>query len=124
MESTALFFGMSGYLIASLLSIPLWIRVANKVNNNKKIMTYGALSMSFTTGILFIANSLITLMVLGCFVGLTGAIFFVMQDTINADVLDEAAVLDKNRNEGTYYGVQILHSCDCSYINWFYRRNR
>jgi len=108
MESTALFFGMSGYLIASLLSIPLWIRVANKVNNNKKIMTYGALSMSFTTGILFIANSLITLMVLGCFVGLTGAIFFVMQDTINADVLDEATVLDKSRTEGTYYGVKFF----------------
>jgi len=107
-EAEDLILGMSGYLIVSIISIPLWIRVANKLNNNKLMVSIGAFSMAIATGLLFFATSIITLLVLGCFVGLTGAIFFVMQDTINGDVLDEMAILDGERLEATYLGIKFF----------------
>ena len=107
-ESEDLILGMSGYLIVSIITIPLWIRVANKVNNNKLMITLGALTMAITTGLLFFAESVISLLILGCFVGLTGAIFFVMQDTINGDVLDEMVILDGERLEATYLGIKFF----------------
>jgi Na+/melibiose symporter-like transporter len=107
-ESTALFIGMSGYILVSIFTIPLWIKVANKVNNNKKMVTIGAFSMAIATFSLFFANSLISLLILGCFIGLTSAIFFVMQDTINGDVLDECVIIDGNRLEATYLGIKFF----------------
>ena len=107
-EAEDLILGMSGYLIVSIFSIPLWIKVANKINNNKLMVSLGAFSMAIATGLLFFATSIITLLILGCLVGLTGAIFFVMQDTINGDVLDEMAILDGERLEATYLGIKFF----------------
>ncbi|MHA1803191.1 MAG: MFS transporter, partial [Promethearchaeota archaeon] len=45
---------------------------------------------------------------IGAFIGLGGGIYFVMQDAIFADVLDENVVLDGERREGTYFGVKFF----------------
>ncbi|MHA1414028.1 MAG: MFS transporter [Promethearchaeota archaeon] len=108
LESSAMILGMSGYLLVSILSIPLWIKVAIKVNNNKKMIVLGSLFMGIATMVLFFANSIIAMLIIGCFVGLTGGVFFVMQDAINADVLDEMTLLDGERLEGTYLGVKFF----------------
>ena len=48
------------------------------------------------------------LIIVVALIGLGGGIFFVMQDVINADVIDEVVVLDGDRREGTYFGIKFF----------------
>ena len=63
LEEESLIIGLLGYIIFSIISIPLWIKIAKKINNNKNMMTIGAISMSLATFPLFFANNLIALFV-------------------------------------------------------------
>ena len=99
---------MGAYLIVSLITIPIWIKVAQKVNNNKKMITIGSIVMALMTLLIMVVNSLIMLIIVVALIGLGGGIFFVMQDVINADVIDEAVVLDGERREGTYFGIKFF----------------
>ena len=99
---------MGAYLIVSLITIPIWIKVAQKVNNNKKMITIGSIVMALMTLLIMFVNSLIMLIIVVALIGLGGGIFFVMQDVINADVIDEAVVLDGERREGTYFGIKFF----------------
>jgi Na+/melibiose symporter-like transporter len=99
---------MLSYLIASLATIPLWIKVAQKINDNKKMITIGSVFMGLMVLLIMFVNSLIMFIIITALVGIGGGIFFVMQDVINADVIDEAVVLDGERREGTYFGIKFF----------------
>ncbi len=107
-DPSAFLLVMLSYLIASLATIPIWIRVAQKMNNNKKMITIGSVFMGLMVLLIMFVNSLISFIIVIGLVGIGGGIFFVMQDVINADVIDEAVVLDGVRREGTYFGIKFF----------------
>ncbi|MFX0073554.1 MAG: MFS transporter [Candidatus Hermodarchaeota archaeon] len=107
-EPGAFMLVMGSYLIVSLLTIPIWIKVAHRVNNNKKMITIGSIVMALMTLLILFVNSLLTLIIVAGLIGLGGGIFFVMQDVINADVIDEAIILDDERREGMYCGIKFF----------------
>jgi GPH family glycoside/pentoside/hexuronide:cation symporter len=107
-DPSAFLFVMLSYLIASLATIPLWIKVAQKINDNKKMITIGSVFMGLMVLLIMFVNSLIMFIIITALVGIGGGIFFVMQDVINADVIDEAVVLDGERREGTYFGIKFF----------------
>jgi GPH family glycoside/pentoside/hexuronide:cation symporter len=107
-DPSAFIIVMGAYLIISLITIPIWIKVAHKMNNNKNMIVIGAIVMALMTLLLFIVDSLLMLIIVSALIGLGGGIFFVMQDVINADVLDETVVLDGERREGTYFGIKFF----------------
>jgi GPH family glycoside/pentoside/hexuronide:cation symporter len=101
---------MGGYLVISLITIPIWVKIAQKVNNNKKMITIGAFLMALMTLPIIFVNSLIFLIITAAMIGFAGGIFFVMQDAVFADVIDETVILDRDRREGTYFGIKIFLS--------------
>ncbi|MFX1337246.1 MAG: MFS transporter [Promethearchaeota archaeon] len=107
-DPSAFLLVMGAYLIVSLITIPIWIKVAQKVNDNKKMITIGSVVMGSMTLLIMFVNTLSMLIVVIALVGLGGGIFFVMQDVINADVIDEAVTLDNERREGTYFGIKFF----------------
>jgi GPH family glycoside/pentoside/hexuronide:cation symporter len=107
-DPSAFLLVMLAYLIVSLLTIPIWIKVAQKVNNNKLMITIGSIVMGTMTLLIMLVDSLTMLIIVVALIGLGGGIFFVMQDVINADVIDEAVVLDGERREGTYFGIKFF----------------
>ena len=94
----------AGYLIASLASIPLWVKLIKKKNDNRKIMIYGAIVATvFTLPMVFLADLIswiIILMLWG--VGISG--MFIAIYPVFADIIDENVVKTKVRKEGLYNG--------------------
>ena len=107
-DPSAFLLVMMVYLLVSLITIPIWIRVAQKVNNNKKMITIGSVFMALMTLLIMFVNTLIMLTIVIALVALGGGIFYVMQDVINADVIDEMVILDNERREGTYFGIKFF----------------
>ncbi|TFG09131.1 MAG: MFS transporter [Promethearchaeota archaeon] len=99
---------MGGYLIASLISLPIWVKASQKVNHNKNMITAGSILMALMTIPLIFVTSLLALIITAMLIGSMGGIFFVMQDAVFADVVDETIVLDGERREGTYFGLKIF----------------
>jgi GPH family glycoside/pentoside/hexuronide:cation symporter len=99
---------MAGYLISSLVSTPIWAKLSTKINDNRKIMIYGAiLSCIFTFPMTFLADLIswtIVLILWG--VGIAG--IFVARNPVLADIIDESIVETKERSEGIYNGAYLF----------------
>ena len=99
---------MGSMLIGALVSTPLWVRVSQRVNDNKK--------MSIAAGLLMVASFIpmvfavtrwqwmATLALFG--VSLGGQWF--MDPPTMGDVLDDAAVRTGKREQSIYYGFQTF----------------
>jgi GPH family glycoside/pentoside/hexuronide:cation symporter len=95
------------YLLGAVISMPIWTKLGNKLNNNRKIL--------IITGILLILSQLFLTFIWNLSSTLPGAFFFgfclagfwtVLSLPINAEVLDEIAVQTGERNEPTYMGIR------------------
>ncbi|MBD3338355.1 MAG: MFS transporter [Candidatus Lokiarchaeota archaeon] len=106
MEASAAILLSAGFLIGALFSTPLWIKLAHKTNNNKKVMLIAALCLSlFTVPLMLLSNYFllfIAMIIWG--VGLGG--FWAMISPVLADVIDESVVNTGKREEGIYNGFQ------------------
>ena len=97
------------FLLAGVLSVPLWIRVSRKYGNRVGYM--------FGTGLtaVFLILTLIPLNIYGSFVMMAligismGATWSLMYPTFS-DVIDEIVVKTGYREEGFYYGIRRLFS--------------
>jgi GPH family glycoside/pentoside/hexuronide:cation symporter len=98
------------FLTASLISIPIWIRITKKVKNNKKMAIIGGICLAPATFItpLFtgLIDSLVYLTILGFAMGNYWALFTIYF----ADVLDERVILTGSPNRGTTVGVSAFLS--------------
>ena len=98
------------FLTASLISIPIWIRIAKKVKNNKKMAIIGGICLAPTAFItpLFIGliDSLVYMTILGFAMGNYWALFTIYF----ADVLDERVILTGSPNRGTTVGISAFLS--------------
>jgi len=96
----------AGFLIGALISSPLWVTLAQKTNNNKRILLINSILLTVFTVPLFFFNS-VPLMFLGLILwgaGLGG--FWTMISPVLADVIDDSIVRFGKRDEGIYNGFQ------------------
>ena len=107
-ESGALSLLMGAMLGGALLSIPIWVRVSHKLNDNRKLSLIAGVAMVAT----FLPMALITnfnlfIGVLFLFgVGL-GAQWFADPPTMG-DVIDNVSIKTGIRQEAVYYGYQAF----------------
>jgi GPH family glycoside/pentoside/hexuronide:cation symporter len=110
MEASAITLIMAAFLIGSFVSIPIWITIAHKTNDNRKTYMTAAFLMTILTGILFFVQDyyLMVFMVLFWGMGLGG--FWVMIDPTFSDVIDESVITTEKREEGIFIGIQTFFS--------------
>ena len=97
----------AAYLIPGVLLVPLWIKLGKKVTYVKLYPI-----LYFLVGIVFLVSifivdlimAVIVVLFLGAFYGGLNA----LGPPIDAEMFDEAAVLNGERNEGTFYGLQTV----------------
>ena len=106
MEAWFLSVLMGSMLLGAFVSIPIWVKISHKLNDNKKTSIYAGfamfitfLPMFFVTGLIFF---IIALFMFG--IGLGGQ-WFVDPPTM-ADVIDDVAVRTGKKQEEIYYGYQ------------------
>ncbi|MBD3254389.1 MAG: MFS transporter [Candidatus Lokiarchaeota archaeon] len=106
LPASATTFVMGGFLLGAVVSIPIWVKMAKKTNDNGKIMLICAVLMGLTMIPLFFIGSYLGA-ILGAFLfGLAQGGYWAMIFPVFSDVIDESVVLHKKREEGTYIGIQ------------------
>jgi GPH family glycoside/pentoside/hexuronide:cation symporter len=99
---------MAGFLVGALVSIPIWTKIGQKVNNNQKMILYGAILLILCTiPFIFIANY-VAIVILMVFWGTGLGLFWAMTGPVMADVIDEIVVKSKKREEGVYMGFRAF----------------
>ncbi len=106
MDESATTLIFAAFLVGVLISTPFWTRYSKKVKNNKKVMLIsGLLLAAFTIPITFYRIYL--LIVFEMFLwGIAMGGFWIMIFPVSADVIDNAIVTTKKREEGVYTGFQ------------------
>ena len=99
---------MGAYLVASLITIPLWVMWIKRKNDNRKIMIISSLmSALFTIPMLFFSDLLSWIIILILWgIGIAG--MFVAQSPVFGDIIDENVVLTKTRKEGLFNGFYVF----------------
>ncbi|MHA2006922.1 MAG: MFS transporter [Promethearchaeota archaeon] len=94
----------AGFLIGALISSPLWAVVAQRTNNNKKVMLINSILLTvFTIPFIFLNSVFIAFIVLVLWgFGLGG--FWTMLAPTFADVIDESVATNHKRQEGIFNG--------------------
>jgi GPH family glycoside/pentoside/hexuronide:cation symporter len=108
MEAWFLSILMGAMLLGAFISVPLWVKLSHKLNNNKKTCVIAGVVMFFTFLPIFFVNGLIffivALLLFG--VGLGGQWF--ADPPAMADVLDDVAIRSGKRKDEIYYGYQTF----------------
>lgn len=103
-EETMVTILSAGFLIGALFSSPLWARLAQKSNDNKKAMLISSSCMVIFTLLLAIIDQwtffFIGMIIWG--IGLGG--YWTMISPVLADIIDESVVKTEKRQEGIYNG--------------------
>jgi len=94
----------AGFLIGALISSPLWAFIAQKTNNNKKVMLINSFLLTiFTIPFIFLNSVSITFIVLILWgFGLGG--FWTMLAPVFGDVINESVANTQKRQEGIFNG--------------------
>lgn len=99
---------MAGFLLGSLISIPIWVWWARKIKNNRKVMIIAAIMSSiFALPMIFLSDLIGWIIVLFLWgIGIAG--MFIIRSVVLADIIDESVVETEKRNEGMYYGFFLF----------------
>lgn len=110
MQADAVTLLMGGFLIGALASIPVWLFIERKVNDNRKtIILAGAIMTTFTAPLIFI-NEYVFFIIALIFWGFGLGGFWILLDPVLGDVIDEQVVRTGKRSEGIAYGVRTFFS--------------
>ena len=94
----------AGFLVGALISSPLWAYIAQKTDNNKKVMLINSLLLTvFTIPFIFLNSVFIALIVM-IFWGFGLGGFWTMLAPVFGDVINEAVVNNEKRQEGIFNG--------------------
>lgn len=104
MEASAISYIMLAFLIGVLISVPLWVKLANKTNDNRKVMLISGTLVGLLVSPLIILEDY-TLIIITLFIwGLAEGGFWAMLSPVFADTIDESVVETGERREGLYNG--------------------
>jgi Na+/melibiose symporter-like transporter len=106
MPASATTFIMAGFLLGAMVSVPFWYKIAQKTNDNRKVMLIAATLMGvFVSPLIFFEDYI--LIIISVFVwGIAQGGYWSMIFPVFSDVIDESVVLHEQREEGTYIGMQ------------------
>ncbi len=99
---------MLGYIVVGLLSIPMWSKISQKVNNNKKMFVIGGALLTVLAIPFLFVNTVITVMLSVAFWAIGSIGFWVFMLPVLGDCVDEAALRLGRREEGIYMGVRTF----------------
>ncbi|MFX0187648.1 MAG: MFS transporter [Candidatus Hodarchaeota archaeon] len=99
-------FIMAGLLIGTIISLPIWVKIAQKTNDNGKVMLISATLLGVFVFPLIFINSYWFLVIAILVWGIALGGFWAMIFPVFSDVIDESIVKYKKREEGTYIGIQ------------------
>jgi len=106
MPASALILIMAGLLVGAIISIPIWVKIANKTNDNRKVAMIAGGLMAIGLIPLFILDNYVGTIV-GLFIwGFFFGGFWVILAPLLADVIDESVAESGKREEGVYTGFQ------------------
>ncbi len=101
---------MAALLIGLFISMPIWSKIADKTNNDRKTMLIAATFLTIATIPLFFINNYF-IMILAMFIwGIGEGGYWVMLSPVRSTVIDEAVVMSGRRTEGIYQGFQTFVS--------------
>jgi GPH family glycoside/pentoside/hexuronide:cation symporter len=97
----------AGFLVAVLISVPMWVKLGRKLGN-KKAITYGTLITTVLFIPLFFINDLLSSTVFIALIGVGIGAFWVLMYPCMSDVIDDIVVKTGKRQEGTLAGIRIF----------------
>jgi Na+/melibiose symporter-like transporter len=101
---------MASLLIGMFISMPIWGKIANKTNNDRKTIIIAAAFLTIVTIPLFFINNY-TIMLIAMFIwGIGEGGYWVMQHPVISAVIDESVIMTGRRKEGIYQGFQTFVS--------------
>jgi GPH family glycoside/pentoside/hexuronide:cation symporter len=106
MPASAIILISVGFLIGSVLSIPFWIKMANKTNDNRKTILIAFIFLAVSAAPLIFINSYIGIIIGMTIMGIGIGGTWVMLAIVLGDVIDESIVRTGKREEGIYSGFQ------------------
>ena len=104
----ALLLIMLVYIIASIASIPVWLKLSNKLNNNKKIFIIACIANAIFLGTIGFISALTAFLIGVIFLGIGMAGFKITLTPLSGDALDEALVRNKRHMESSYGGFMVF----------------
>ena len=104
-------FILAFFLLGAIISVPFWVKLSKKIDNNKKIMTIGGLSLSAAlipmTFFQTIYDLIIFTFILGFAMGCWWSLFF---PVIQTNVIDDFMVKTKKDQKGVLIGLTTFIS--------------
>jgi GPH family glycoside/pentoside/hexuronide:cation symporter len=97
-----------GFLIGAVLSAPLWIKLANRKNNNRQIYIISAVFLAVASIPLSFVLDYTIIFIIFIFWGVGLGGFWALNRVILSDAVDEAVVRTKKREEGIYTGIMMF----------------
>jgi Na+/melibiose symporter-like transporter len=95
------------YLLGAIISMPIWTKIGNHIDDNRKTFKITAFGLIISELILLFIGDLTLVYLAAVIFGFFIAGFWtVLTMPINADVLDEIAANTKERNEPIYVGIR------------------
>ncbi len=106
MEARSQLFLQNAFLIGALVSIPLWIKMARKLNNTRKLLLIACGLMIIFTIPLTFYNSLVGYLIGFVLWGISLGGFWILTIITFADVIDDLAVKRGKREVGVLNGIR------------------
>ncbi len=107
-EAGTSIFLMVGFLLGALGSLFFWLLLAQKINNNRKMLIIGVfLNTIFLLPFMFV-NGVLGFTLAALLLGIGGGALRIGQDPVLADTIDEATVKTGQRMEGAFMGVRTF----------------
>jgi GPH family glycoside/pentoside/hexuronide:cation symporter len=99
------------FLNGAIISVPIWIKIAKRINNNKKTAVIGGICLVIGAFIVpFSTPNLIASIIFMVILGLAIGNFWVLMTIYFADVLDERVIITKSPNRGATVGISAFLS--------------
>ena len=92
-------------LLSSLLTIPIWFRVAKKIDHST-LFSLGLFIFGFVVLCNFFIVNILQLFIIGFLRGIAIAMFLIMLSPLFADVYDEIAVKTQKHHQATLLGIR------------------
>ncbi|MBD3255021.1 MAG: MFS transporter [Candidatus Lokiarchaeota archaeon] len=108
MEAGAITYLLGAMLVGALFSVPLWLYISKKMNNNKKLSVMGAIGMLIAFVPMIFVSTLIGWIIVMLIFGLgLGGQWFSDPPTLG-DIIDDVTAKTGKRQQGIYYGFQAF----------------